>query len=122
MASRIEKNTECFSVTTERFFEPCILMLLCENQSYGYEIIENLEQNHLCKVNTGGLYRTLGKLENNGYISFRKKASTIGPKKKVYTITDEGKKALEFWINGLEKQKKIISKLINKYKKYESTK
>ena len=80
-----------------RFFEKgnlkyVILDLIKDNPSHGYEIIRKLEESShgFYSPSAGSVYPTLQLLEDMGYI---KAAEQEG--KKVYAITDEGKKYLQ---------------------------
>jgi DNA-binding PadR family transcriptional regulator len=68
-----------------------ILDLLKDKPSHGYEIIRALEERFhgMYSPSAGSIYPTLQLLEDMGYV---KSAEQDG--KKVYTITDEGKKFL----------------------------
>src|SRR3989338_1989478 len=54
--------------TVERFIEPCILLLLSKGTSHGYGLLEDLEKNCGEKVDIGNLYRTLRRMESNGWV------------------------------------------------------
>lgn len=108
----------CSQVILENFFEPCILFLLMEKESYGYELSKRLKKNCSCTVNIGNLYRGLSRLVKSKNIVKKSAKSEIGPKKVVYEITPKGKELLKEWITGLEVQNKVISKLITNYKRY----
>lgn len=103
-------------VTLERFSEPCILFILSEGESYGYNLFDRLKNSYKCKVNSGGLYRTLMRMEKAGLIKFNSQESNVGPTKKVYQITITGKLALDAWISRLEDQQRIIAQFISRYK------
>jgi PadR family transcriptional regulator, regulatory protein PadR len=107
----------CSKVVVENFFEPCILFLLLQKPSYGYELKTNLDCNCSCSVNIGNLYRCLSRLQKDGHIVKKKMESKIGPDKLMYEITDSGKKLLAEWIAELELHKNKISQLIINYKK-----
>ncbi len=68
-----------------------ILDLIQEKPSYGYEIIRALEERSrgFYSPSAGAVYPTLQMLEEMGYVS---SASQDG--KRVYTITDEGRRFL----------------------------
>jgi len=112
----------CSKVIVENFFEPCVLFLLLKKKGYGYEIKENLDKKCSCSVNIGNLYRCLGRMQKAGYVNVYKEKSKIGPVRKVYEITESGIKYLNAWIEQLEMQSKIINKLINNFKLYDSDK
>lgn len=110
-------RNNCSQVVLENFFEPCILFLLTKKPSYGYDIQKQLKESCTCEVNTGNLYRCLSRMQKHGYVTRESVKGTIGPKRYSYTITKEGKIYLSSWIDGLKKQKEVISLLINNYKK-----
>lgn len=107
----------CSQIVLENFFEPCILFLLSEKPSYGYDIQKQLKKRCDCKVNTGNLYRCLSRMQKQGYLTREEIKGTIGPKRYSYTITKDGKIYLESWIEALKKQNKVISLLIKNYQK-----
>lgn len=69
-----------------------ILDLLKDKPSHGYELTTALEDRFhgLYSPSPGSVYPILQLLEDMGYVT-----STLGEGKKVYTITDSGKKFLE---------------------------
>ena len=116
-------RTNCSHVVLENFFEPCILFLLLEKSSYGYELTKNLKDRCGCSVNVGNLYRCLSRLVKNKDIEKKKVKSDLGPNRVMYELNPKGKILLNDWIVALEEQNKTISKLIKNYKnKYDSSK
>jgi len=107
----------CPQVVIQNFFEPCILYVLLEKSSYGYDIQKQLKDRCTCDVNTGNLYRCLSRMQKSKYIQRTGTKSEIGPKRYMYTITEVGKVYLNEWIASLKQQNKIISTLIKNYKK-----
>lgn len=69
-----------------------ILGLLKDKPSHGYEVIRALEERFrgFYSPSPGSVYPTLQMLEDMGYVT-----STQQDGKKVYTVTDEGRKFLE---------------------------
>lgn len=69
-----------------------ILKLLAEKPMHGYEVMKALEeQTHHCyKASPGSVYPTLQMLEDEGLVKGSERDG-----KKVYEITDDGKKFLE---------------------------
>jgi len=113
----------CSHVVLENFFEPCILFLLLEKSSYGYELTKNLKDRCGCLVNIGNLYRGLGRLVKSKDIEKKNVKSEMGPNRVMYELTPKGKILLKDWIVELEEKNKTISKLIKNYKiKYDTSK
>jgi DNA-binding PadR family transcriptional regulator len=76
--------------------EPLILSLLSQGESYGYALIQKvreLSQDRICWTD-GMLYPVLHRLEKQGRIKSRWKASETGRKRKYYSIQKEGRAAL----------------------------
>jgi len=103
----------------ERFMEICLLLLLYQETSHGYTLAERLNSFGFSKeeLNMGSLYRTLRKMEKDFLVTSCWEEGKQGPKKRVYQITDTGKRNLENWIEVLKRRRERISKLINYYKK-----
>ncbi|HOI24791.1 MAG TPA: PadR family transcriptional regulator [Caldisericia bacterium] len=101
----------------ERFLKVCLLFLLYDEIGYGYGLVEQLEyfgftQNDL---NISTLYRTLRTMEKENLVSSFWEEGTSGPRRRVYEITNYGRKDLEQWINILKIRNSMIEKLIQKY-------
>ncbi len=100
----------------ERFIEPCILLLLAENSSYGYELMKNLEEQCNEAIDVGNLYRTLRRMEIDGWVTSDWKKGESGPKKRSYTITSDGEDFLRSAALGLKKSRAQIELFLGKYK------
>lgn len=107
----------CSQVVIENFFEPCILFLVSQKPSYGYDIKKKLSDDCLCEVNVGNLYRALARMQKNGFIKKSKVKGSLGPARIEYAITEKGEEYLASWISSLETQQQAISRLITNYKK-----
>ena len=101
----------------KRFMEISLLLLLAQEESHGYILAEKLTNFGFSKdgLNIGTLYRTLRKMEKDGYIISKWKEGGQGPKKRVYQITETGKSMLAQLIEMLKNRKKRIEKLIDSY-------
>ncbi len=106
----------------ERFMEVSLLCLLNEKAGYGYGLIEKLSFFGFDDetINIGALYRTLRKMETEGLVYSDWEQSEQGPKRRVYSITDKGKKELENWVYVLKDRKMHIEKLIHRYESCEN--
>lgn len=84
-----------------RFVEPLVLFLLKQRgKTYGYELVGALEEHSLTdsKVEHGALYRTLRRLEENGFVVSNWDVSGSGPARRLYELTDEGEEHLGQWM------------------------
>ena len=90
--------------------EGCILAIISQKETYGYEIITNLNERGgkvFGYTREGTVYPVLYRLEKNGLIKSRTAPSPAnGGMKKYYSITDEGEKTLRamrsFWHDYVE--------------------
>ena len=81
----------------------CILLLLAEERGHGYELHERITQMMpLWDVSSGNLYRELRRMDADGLVASVWEASqTRGPARRVYEITNVGRRALDEWIVGV---------------------
>ncbi len=75
--------------------EGCVLSVISQGETYGYQILARLEENGFETLFEGTLYPVITRLENKGYISCRKEKSPYGPIRKYYSITVLGKEKLD---------------------------
>lgn len=75
--------------------EGCVLAVIADGETYGYEILAKLEKSGFESLLEGTLYPVLTRLEKKGLISCRKEKSPYGPIRKYYSITENGRHELE---------------------------
>lgn len=83
--------------------EGCVLAVIANRETYGYEILAELEQSGFENLLEGTLYPVLTRLEKKELISCRKAKSPFGPTRKYYSITEDGKASLEKFRSGYQK-------------------
>lgn len=72
-----------------------VLRALESGPSYGYAIIAELEQAGLGTVKGGTLYPLLSRHEAAGWVATEWKAGTSGPGRKYFSLTTDGRSALD---------------------------
>jgi PadR family transcriptional regulator, regulatory protein PadR len=75
----------------------CLLSVISEEPSYGYEMVRKLTERGLDLVSEGAIYPVLSRLQRNGLIDGYLVASPEGPARKYYRIEPKGTEALEEW-------------------------
>lgn len=75
--------------------EGCILGIIARGETYGYEILAQMDAVGFQDLGEGTLYPVLTRLNKKEYIYCRKAKSPLGPIRKYYTITVPGKAYLE---------------------------
>lgn len=101
----------------ERFIEPCLLLLLAEKTSHGYELMDHLDQFEFdprCQ-DPGQVYRTLRRMEKEGLVKSAWETGQSGPARRCYEITGDGIDVLQSWMHTLRKRIGIIEKLLIRY-------
>ena len=92
--------------------EGCVLSVIAEHETYGYEILQRLTGSGFTGLAEGTMYPVLTRLEKNGYIQCRKEKSPLGPIRKYYSVTDAGTTHLrefcESYKSITESAKKIL--------------
>lgn len=75
--------------------EGCILKVILDTPSYGYEIYTKLVQYGFDDLQMGTVYPILLRLEKQDFVTVDFLYSSKGPVRKIYNITPEGKKYYE---------------------------
>jgi PadR family transcriptional regulator PadR len=75
----------------------CLLSIIGEEPSYGYEMVRKLHDRGLQLASEGSIYPLLSRLEKGGLIDGYLVQSHEGPARKYYRITGQGKAALADW-------------------------
>lgn len=83
------------------YLRASILLLLAEAPSHGYELLEGIRVLGIDRADPGGLYRALRSMEQEGLVSSTWEESTAGPARRSYTLTDDGRMALDSWAQTL---------------------
>lgn len=83
--------------------EGCVLAVIARGETYGYEILAELEKSGFENVLEGTLYPVLTRLEKKELILCRKDKSPYGPTRKYYSITERGRADLAEFRSSYEK-------------------
>ncbi len=100
-----------------RFVEPVLLLVLKEKgRSYGYDLLGSLAEHAFTdgEIEKAVLYRTLRRLEENGYITSDWNTDEPGPARRVYTLTKNGEKHLKEWGQVLAKVASSMNRFVRR--------
>jgi len=75
----------------------CLLSLIEEEASYGYEMVSKLRDRGLDLASEGSIYPLLSRLQKQGVIEGYLVQSPAGPARKYYRMSDKGREVLEQW-------------------------
>ena len=96
--------------------EGSVLAIIAQNETYGYEISQQLEhygfgfQTHITE---GTIYPLLLRLEKNGRLEAVYRASDVGPKRKYYHLTDAGREELAQFVSDFGEMAAAVQTLLN---------
>lgn len=71
-----------------------LLLLLDDGASYGYDLRRELDT-HQLDIDPSILYRTLRRLERDGWVQSRWMKPQAGPRRRFYRLTARGRRALD---------------------------
>lgn len=83
-----------------------ILGMLSSGPMTGYEIRKYVRElfSYMWDISYGQIYPMLSRLESEGLATMRAASSGKGPNRKVYEITEAGRKELRSWLRSPEKK------------------
>lgn len=93
--------------------EGCVLAVIARGETYGYEILAELERCGFDNLLEGTLYPVLTRLEKKELIACRKAKSPFGPIRKYYSITESGQIYFEEFKNSYEKIQVSAMKILH---------
>jgi PadR family transcriptional regulator PadR len=87
---------------------PVALMLLREESSYGYELMERLEEFSFEQTRAGTLYRTLRQMEQQGLCKSEWETPRGAPARRMYSITEAGESYLAAWAEACKQYQNVM--------------
>ena len=96
--------------------EGCVLAVIGQKETYGYEISEQLGKYGFGKVAEGTIYPLLLRLEKNGFIKAVFRDSESGPRRKYYSITEKGKEEYTRFVESYLELSGAVSRLLEDMK------
>lgn len=103
------------------YLRPCLLLLVAEQPSHGYDLLERLEDLGLGATDPGGLYRTLRAMEREGLVTSHWETSSTGPARRTYTLTNEGTEWLHAWAGALRESRRLLLRFETRYESLSHT-
>ena len=110
-----ERPCSCGMGNLYRFVEPVALYLLkTRGRTHGYDLVGALNDNALTdsRIEPGALYRTLRRLEENGFVVSTWDVSGSGPARRLYELTAEGEEHLCEWLGVLERLSTSLTRFV----------
>ena len=95
------------------FLQSCLLVLLHRKPGYGYSLMDGLQEFGFQPeyIDISIIYRALRDMQANELVSDSWDDNSLGPQRRVYTITPQGEEVLAGWIENLRQRRKEIEAL-----------
>ena len=82
--------------------EGCVLAIISQKKTYGYEISDQLIAYGFGKIENNTIYPLLNRLEKKKLIIATYQVSDLGPRRKYYALTPQGIQALTDFFNNYQ--------------------
>lgn len=99
------------------YLRPCLLLLLAEGTSHGYELLDQMSALGLDRVDPGGLYRCLRAMDEEGLVRSTWEPSTSGPARRTYELTTEGREWLHVVAGSLDEVARSLATYSRRYRR-----
>jgi len=95
------------------FMESCLLVLLHRESGYGYSLMDGLKEFGIQteEMDISILYRAFRELEAVGLVVSSWGEDSLGPQRRMYTITPQGETAVAEWVQALRQRRREIEAL-----------
>lgn len=90
----------------------CLLAIINGEECYAYDMAERLGEYGFNNISEGTIYPLLMRMKREGLVTSVRKNSIAGPKRKYYSLTEEGHKALDVFLNRWSHLEKSVSAMI----------
>jgi PadR family transcriptional regulator len=104
-------------VRPRNWLTPVALVILHEESSYGYELMQRLATEFdFEQINAGTLYRALRQMEKEGLCESEWETSEGGGRaRRMYCITEAGEAYLEAWLEASKGYRRVMDALYRAY-------
>lgn len=91
----------------------CLLVILSNEECYGYEIAERLEKYGFGTISEGTIYPLLLRMQRENLVTSERKASTAGPKRKYYSLTAKGQVERDDFLKRWKQLETSVNAVLN---------
>jgi PadR family transcriptional regulator, regulatory protein PadR len=97
------------------FLRDCLLLLLREREAHGYDLLVRLQPFGFDGSDPGAIYKALRRLESDRLVASRWETSQVGPRKRVYGLTEAGLDMLDVRAADLAEGERRIDAFLARY-------
>ncbi len=101
---------------------PCILLLLGEQRAHGYDLLARLPDLGLAQpqrngryADSGTVYRTLHRLEEEGFVRSAQAGASSAPPRRVYELTPAGRVELQQSAHAVTEMSARVGAFVSRY-------
>jgi len=91
----------------------CLLSIIDEEASYGYEMVRKLRERGLDLASEGSIYPLLSRLQKQGIIEGYLVQSSEGPARKYYRMSQDGSEVLQQWLTDWSQFRNSVDAVLN---------
>jgi PadR family transcriptional regulator, regulatory protein PadR len=91
----------------------CILKVISKKETYGYEISQQLKKYRFSNISEGTIYPILLRLEKNGLITAQYRESSLGPKRKYFSVSSAGRTELDAFFSNWKELENAVNSLFD---------
>lgn len=97
------------------FPRPCLLLLIAERPSHGYDLLDRLDGLGAPPIDAGTLYRVLRAMERQQLVASRWEVSPSGPARRTYSITHAGRRELTEWAGAIVESHEVLQAYLRRF-------
>ncbi len=98
------KSGDCHCESKQdKFIDACLLLLIAQESSHGYDLMEKLKKYGFDSVDPTKVYRRLRRLEREEFVESAWSTETSGPARRAYRITEDGMDFLQTWLPSVQR-------------------
>jgi PadR family transcriptional regulator len=101
------------------YLRGCLLLLIAESPSYGYDLVERLCDLGLANVDSAAVYRALRALDEDGLVEcwWGESGSGSGPVRRLYRLSDAGFRSLEGWAATVDDSASYLNAFVARHRR-----
>lgn len=109
---RTVDDTDSDGCLPRSFLSSALHLALVPERSHGYDLLEQVRLFGLASVDLAGVYRALKRMERDGAVTSEWENSGLGPPRRVYELTPDGRLAAESHLSAMRSARDHLDRLI----------